>query len=66
MNVLLSYSSLGSNPAAEDIEDFVLCAFVDELVKMKGFFLGGGHLSLPQEGNRAWKLRILKASVCYS
>lgn len=53
MNVLLSYSSLGSTPAAEDIEDFVLCAFVDELVKMKGFFFfGGGGASFSPSGRK--------------
>lgn len=54
MNVLLSYSSLGSTPAAEDIEDFVLCAFVDELVKMKGFFFAvrGGGASFSPSGRK--------------
>lgn len=60
MNVLLSYTALGSTPAAKDMEDFVLCPFVDELVKINIF---GGGLSLPQEGNRAWKLGTLQVSV---
>lgn len=61
MNVLLSYTALGSTPVAKDMEDFVLCAFVDELVKMNIFW--GGRLSLLQEGNRAWKLGTLQVSV---